>query len=689
MKRVLRLVVAAWLCLSPWRGVAGQADSLWWNNSAGYIVPIEEVAVVGRRPMKEIGRQKSEIEQGVLHENIASSMADVLGFNSALFVKQYGRATLSTVAFRGTSAAHTQVTWNGLKVHSPMVGMTDFSLIPSHLIDRASLLHGSSSIALSGGGLGGAVELESRPSQREGLHLQFVQGIGSYSTFDEFLRLDYGTKRWQSSTRLILSTSQNDYHYINYRKKEHIYNEEHQIVESYYPTEVNRNCDFTDLHLMQEVSHTLSNGDRLALSAWYLHSRRGVPMLMVHYGDEQALVNEQRERTLRTVAEWQHIESRYKVEARAGYTFSRQFYDYQRDPGNGIMNPLIASRNRIHTLYAELLSDLYASEKWLFSGSLTLHNHWVESLDECALADKNYDCSRAELSLYLSAKWSPTERLGLSVALREELYGGDFSPLIPHLAADYLLSRRGNLLLKGSVARNYRYPTLNDLYYQPGGNPDLRPEKGFTYDVGLSFCHSREGHYTLEGSATWFDSYIEDWILWQPTGAGYWTPKNLKKVHAYGIELKGSWRQQLARDWQTELTANFSWTPSINQSEPLNSYDQSVGKQLAYIPEYSASVGASLIWRSWRLGYKGHYYSRRYTSTDNNAGSLLGYVEGYFLSEASLEKQLSVRWADFSFMLQAKNLFDIEYESVLARPMPGIHFELFLEIRPRWGKEKR
>lgn len=32
-------------------------------------------------------------------------------------------------------------------------------------------------------------------------------------------------------------------------------------------------------------------------------------------------------------------------------------------------------------------------------------------------------------------------------------------------------------MFKASIARNYRYPTLNDLYFKPGGNPDLRPRK--------------------------------------------------------------------------------------------------------------------------------------------------------------------------------------------------------------------
>lgn len=113
-------------------------------------------------------------------------MADILTFNTSIFVKQYGRATLSTVAFRGTSPSHTQVTWNGMRINSPMLGMTDFSMIPSYFIDDASLLHGTSSVNEAGGGLGGAVKLSTRPADADGFNLQYTQGVGSFSTFDEF-----------------------------------------------------------------------------------------------------------------------------------------------------------------------------------------------------------------------------------------------------------------------------------------------------------------------------------------------------------------------------------------------------------------------------------------------------------------------------------------------------------------------
>jgi iron complex outermembrane receptor protein len=109
-------------------------------------VAIEGVTVLGHRPMKEIGVQQTKLDSITLKENVALSLADVLSFNSSIFVKNYGRATLSTVSFRGTSPSHTQVSWNGMKINNPMMGMTDFSMIPSYFIDDATLLAGTSSV---------------------------------------------------------------------------------------------------------------------------------------------------------------------------------------------------------------------------------------------------------------------------------------------------------------------------------------------------------------------------------------------------------------------------------------------------------------------------------------------------------------------------------------------------------------
>ena len=129
-------------------------------------IALPEVVTSAARPMSDIGLQRTKVDSLALKENVALSMADVLAYNSSLYVKNYGRATLSTVAFRGTSPSHTTVTWNGMDINSPMSGMTDFSMIPSFFIDNASLLHGTSSVTDGAGGLGGSVRLSTEPGRR-------------------------------------------------------------------------------------------------------------------------------------------------------------------------------------------------------------------------------------------------------------------------------------------------------------------------------------------------------------------------------------------------------------------------------------------------------------------------------------------------------------------------------------------
>ena len=676
MRRFFYILVIA-LCLAH---VAQAQDDVRRN------IAIKEVTVYGQRPMKDIGVQRTRIDSAVLKENVSLSMADVLAFNSSIFVKSYGRATLSTVSFRGTSPSHTQVTWNGMKINSPMLGMTDFSMIPSYFIDDASLLHGTSSVNETGGGLGGAVRLSTKPAQADGFGLQYVQGVGSFKTFDEFLRLTYGDDHWQLSTRAVYSSSPNDYKYRNRDKKENIYDDEMNIIGSYYPIERNRSGSYKDLHLLQEVYYNTGHGDRFGLNAWYINSNRELQMLTTDYGDAADFDNRQREHTFRGVLSWDHLRSDWKLAAKAGYIHTWMAYDYERDPGNGIMQTMTRSRSRINTFYGQADGEYYL-DKWLFTASLTAHQHMVESRDKNIILQQGnkavvgYDTNRMELSSSLSAKWRPSDRVGVSAVLREELFGDTFSPLIPALFVDGVISQRGNIMAKASLSRNYRFPTLNDLYFLPGGNPDLKPERGWTYDAGLSFAVGRDGVYSLSGSASWFDSYISDWILWLPTTKGFFSPRNVKDVHAYGVELQSSLEVALSPSMQLTLDGTYSWTPSINEGEPMSPADKSVGKQLPYVPEHTATLTGRLTWRSWSLLYKWNYYSKRYTMSSNDL-SLSGTLPTYFMNNVTLEKGFSFTWADLSLKLAVNNLFDEEYLSVLSRPMPGINFEFFVGITP-------
>ena len=217
------------------------------------------------------------------------------------------------------------------------------------------------------------------------------------------------------------------------------------------------------------------------------------------------------------------------------------------------------------------------------------------------------------------------------------------------------------------------------MYFLPGGNPDLKSEKGFTYDAGISFETGRTERYNLKGGVSWFDSYINDWIIWLPTTKGFFSPRNIKQVHAYGIESSADFSIGLSKDLNLSLKGSFSWTPSINEGEPMSPADKSVGKQLPYVPEYSATANGRLSWKSWSFLYKWCYYSPRYTMSSNDI-SLSGKLASYYMSNITLEKVFYLKWANISLKGCVNNLFDEDYLSVLSRPMPGINYQIFLGI---------
>ena len=345
---------------------------------------------------------------------------------------------------------------------------------------------------------------------------------------------------------------------------------------------------------------------------------------------------------------------------------------------------MIHSLSRIHTGYAQFSADWYLSPKWMFKANASVNLNAVNSYDKY---DKTgYDKQRAEASLFATAKDRPAKGLSFAADLRAESYGQHLTPLIPAFFAEYVLWPQAGLVVKASVARNFRYPSLNDLYFLPGGNDSLRCERGFTYDGGIE-TGFEAGRFTFRGEATVYNSKIKDWILWLPTAKGYWTPSNVKQVHSYGFELRGRLSVDLGRQWGIRFDGNWAKTRSINQGEPQSWADQSIGKQLVYIPEYSSSVTGRLSWKRFTLLYKYNHYSERYTTSSNDPGRL-GVLKPYYMNDASLEKVFISRAGELSLKFSVYNLFNEKYVSVLSRPMPGRNYGFFLSITPHWKTRK-
>jgi len=205
--RRISLIFSAFLCASSLFS-QGIRDSL-------FTIDALEVSTERFFLKEEAGVKETVLDTFILKEKASQSLSDLLSENTSVFIKSNGRGAMATASFRGTASSHTQVSWNGISVNSPMLGMVDFSLIPVYIIDDLTLKHGAASLSDRGGGIGGSINLENRPDWGEKSEFRYIQGIGSYRTFDEFLQVGVGNRKIRSKTRLYHNSSQNDYTFIN------------------------------------------------------------------------------------------------------------------------------------------------------------------------------------------------------------------------------------------------------------------------------------------------------------------------------------------------------------------------------------------------------------------------------------------------------------------------------------------
>ena len=298
-------------------------------------------------------------------------------------------------------------------------------------------------------------------------------------------------------------------------------------------------------------------------------------------------------------------------------------------------------------------------------------------------ADTLYRQERFELSAFAAVKWRPVPRLGVAADLRWELYGDRTTPVIPALFADYVLSKRGSVVVRASAARNYRYPTLNDLYFRPGGNKNPQTRTGLDVRRGLETTLKGDAR-SLRASATVFDSRIDDWILWIGSPKlGIYTPINIRRVHSYGVETKLSAEAETSGGWRLLLDGNFAWTRSINRGDPVparptnRSANSSSTFRLFGSPHGArrvAAVGADLQMELVQRTL--HHVEQR--------SRRLGPRET-LLHERPLarKKGLDCKWASFSLKGCIHNLLNEEYESVLSRPMPRLNVSFFHRHNPQ------
>lgn len=156
-------------------------------------------------------------------------------------------------------------------------------------------------------------------------------------------------------------------------------------------------------------------------------------------------------------------------------------------------------------------------------------NNSTLNLQTNALTE-NYADSLRQTGLFARYQAEITPQWSANAGIRQ-----DFNDLADGSFTSFHLGSRVQVTdttsLRANFGRNFRVPTLTDLFFAPFNNPNLRPESGWSFDVGVDQQIGDRGLARL----TFFHNDIRDAINFD---LATFTPQNIGRVRTLGLEAE-------------------------------------------------------------------------------------------------------------------------------------------------------
>ncbi|MGQ9620717.1 MAG: TonB-dependent receptor plug domain-containing protein [Bacteroidales bacterium] len=575
------------------------------------------------------------IDSAVLCEKRLLKLSDLISESVPLFIKNYGPGSVSSISLRGTGAVHTRVSWNGIIINSPMLGQTDLAIIPAGFIDEVTVDYGSRSMFTEGGAFGGLINITTKPDWNRGVRISASAGTGSFGLWSGSIKAQTGNNSFQSVSRIIFNSAINNFKYLN---------------EVSYPTpvyEYRTNAASNMKGFMHELffkGHDYST----SVSVWAQSSHRNIPSNILVTGAPSG---------------------EFQIDEFARTLFSHS--KYLKKSTINLVSGIFYERLDYHNKQASINSE---NSSVTFTGKASWESVFMESFKiKLSLSEKfdivssvNYKDQKIRnvMEITAVARKELFENTGLTILLNETL--SDNKPLLPDYSAgiEYYLNDNRSAWIKANYSKNTRLPTLNDMYWNPGGNPDIGNEMCHSGEVNTGIQRKINLSADFKGEFSAYSMRVRDMIQWMPGEHGYWTPVNMGVVNVKGIEANFQLKYQ-AGIFKVGLSGHYSYTSSVynSGSENIN------GNNLIYVPANKAGgvlrAEYSYFYTTVGLSYTG----RRYVTVDNSS-----FLKGYFVTNPEAGINIPCKKNKIGLKFRIENVFNSCYEVIAYYPMPGRWF---------------
>ncbi len=571
-------------------------------------------------PMDQVNvKQSHSIQTG--HKSIGPH----IGVNPTLYsvpslsMRTYGgSAGIKNITLGSGLSSHTKVVWNGIDVTSPQNGESDLSQLPSFMMERISISK-KPAITFGSGSIDGAIMISSPRSSM----IEAKGGSFGRRSLNGIIQLP--GKIWQSHIGLGQSESRGNFPYNYNGKSGKLAN--NSFRQSFYAMGTKRSIS---PHWFASMAYLFSQ------------QTRGVSGLVFSPSPDARRKDDIHLFELKSM--WQRQNHLFSI--------SSQF----RHSDESYKNPQYAVNSR-HDLAVNQLSF-----GWQFQPNPSVDIDQLFQIKTHTISSTDTENHAQKYIAYANTlKWQIRPNLNHESSIR---YDGQDDGLTAWTWQTGF-SRQGIINRISLMAGNgFRFPTFNDLYWNPGGNPDLKPETSQWVRIENQFL-IREHAVSLSASIKQSTNLIQ----WTSSGS-FWTPKNIAESQRNILTITAS----------GPLIGLLSYSGhfTYNQSE-----DFLAKKPLRYTPKTMGGISFHMETSQLNGWVTGHYLGERISMYSWPKDVVLN---PYFIISGGVERSFNEQT---SISISCENFLDTSVMTVNGYPEPGRSFSIRIQFKPQLKRDSK
>lgn len=635
-------------------------------------VILEEVVVTATKipeKRKDIPNAVIIIDETDIKASGAKTLGELLANELGIDWRTYGNygGAAQEIHIRGMRGNATQVFVNGVSVNSPSLGTADIGKIPLTNIERIEVVKGSGSLLYGSGAMGGTVNIITKRPDRDQMDLKVGAGYGSQNTYR--LSAEQGMFFFRDFGYYITAgrTETDGFRDNSYLNQNDISMK--LILEKKEAIDISLYGDYIDRKYGQPgVKPPAGTQD---------YYRDGIKF----YNREAAsLLNKGGDKDGHVI-----LEVKGKLITWLGYNLKGHYtnmenYYYQRYASSGTGNETWVT-NEVLGTDGHLVIYPFEGAQLLLGGEYKDFNWKNEGYNLNASGSRIgfKTKTKADLStkgIFTESQYRPSKYLKVLAGFRYEDHSAFGSENLPFFGL--IINPFKTTALKVNHGKHFLAPTPNDLYWPADpytkGNPNLKPETGWHTDVTLEQSFLKDKIFL---TMSYFHWNVNDKIQWEPDTQGVWSPINLGKYKADGIEigtkvgpfydlmLALSYTYTDAKEKSREYTRqDFGWPPFI----PPDFRYGMVKRRATYTPKhlfkgdliYRSNFGLTVTATTRYVGNR-IMYQTKYTTYPETT-TITHPLKSYWTADLKVEQRLFKHWV---LSLSGTNLFNKDYDTYL------------------------